>query len=93
MADDLRNRVVVINRKTRADHLASTASPTPGATGRVFLNYPDGFDLDAFGDWRQPPTAAAKAAEPTRRARAAIQPWRSFMAQDRRCVPRGVRCK
>lgn len=58
VADDLRNRVIVIDRKTRQIiwqyGLTDTKGHRPG-----LLNYPDGFDLDVFRDWRQAPTAAA----------------------------------
>jgi DNA-binding beta-propeller fold protein YncE len=54
VADDLRERVVVIDRKTKdivwqygvTDHKGHA----PG-----YLNYPDGFDLDVFYDWKGAP--------------------------------------
>ena len=50
-ADDLRERVVVIDRKTKDFIWQYGVTDTKGhAPG--YLNYPDGFDLDAFRDWR-----------------------------------------
>jgi len=51
VADDLRERVVVIDRAT------GQIIWQYGVTGRKghapgYLNYPDGFDLDVFRDWR-----------------------------------------
>lgn len=50
VADDLRERVVVIDRRTKAIIWQY------GVTGRKghapgYLNYPDGFDIDVFRDW------------------------------------------
>lgn len=51
VADDLRERVVVIDRQTKEFiwqyGVTDTKGHTPG-----YLNYPDGFDLDVFRDWR-----------------------------------------
>ena len=56
VTDDLRNRIVVIDRQTKQIiwqyGLLDKAGSAPGQ-----LNYPDGFDLDVFRDWR--PTNAA----------------------------------
>ncbi len=56
VADDLRERVVVIDRATKEIIWQYGQTDKKGhAAG--FLNYPDGFDLDVFRDWR---AAAAK---------------------------------
>ena len=51
VADDLQDRVVVIDRKTKAIiwqyGVKSVKGYKPG-----YLNYPDGFDLDLYRDWR-----------------------------------------
>ena len=51
VADDLRDRVVVIDRKTKAIiwqyGVTNTKGHAPG-----YLNYPDGFDLDVYRDWK-----------------------------------------
>lgn len=56
VVDDLRDRVMVIDRKTREIiwqyGVTDTKGHKPG-----YLNYPDGFDIDVFRDWRG---AAAK---------------------------------
>jgi DNA-binding beta-propeller fold protein YncE len=53
VADDWRERVVVIDRGTKAIiwqyGVTDRKGHTPG-----YLNYPDGFDLDVFRDWRPP---------------------------------------
>ena len=58
VTDDLRNRIVVIDRQTKQIiwqyGLLDKAGSAPGQ-----LNYPDGFDLDVFRDWR-PTNAAAR---------------------------------
>jgi outer membrane protein assembly factor BamB len=50
-ADDLRERVIVIDRATRKIiwqyGMTDKKGYKPG-----YLNYPDGFDLDVFRDWR-----------------------------------------
>ena len=51
VVDDLRERVVVIDRKTNDFIWQYGVTDTKGhAPG--YLNYPDGFDLDVFRDWR-----------------------------------------
>ena len=51
VADDWRERVVVIDRQTKQIIWQYGATDTKGhAPG--FLNYPDGFDIDVFRDWR-----------------------------------------
>jgi DNA-binding beta-propeller fold protein YncE len=51
VVDDLRDRVVVIDRKTREIIWQYGVTDTKGyAPG--FLNYPDGFDIDVFRDWK-----------------------------------------
>jgi hypothetical protein len=51
VADDLRERVVVIDRQTKEFIWQYGVTDTKGhAPG--YLNYPDGFDLDVFRDWR-----------------------------------------
>jgi len=51
VADDLRERVIVIDRQTKAIIWQYGVTDTKGhAPG--YLNYPDGFDLDVFRDWK-----------------------------------------
>jgi len=51
VADDLRERVVVIDRRTKELIWQYGVTDRKGhAPG--YLNYPDGFDLDVFRDWR-----------------------------------------
>lgn len=51
VADDLRDRVVVIDRQTKEIIWQYGVTDTKGhAPG--YLNYPDGFDLDVFRDWK-----------------------------------------
>ncbi|HET7524587.1 MAG TPA: PQQ-binding-like beta-propeller repeat protein [Burkholderiaceae bacterium] len=51
VADDLRERVVVIDRQTKAIIWQYGVTDTKGhAPG--YLNYPDGFDLDVYRDWK-----------------------------------------
>jgi len=56
VVDDLRDRVVVIDRQTKAIiwqyGLTDTKGHAPG-----YLNYPDGLDLDVFRDWKRSPNA------------------------------------
>jgi outer membrane protein assembly factor BamB len=51
VADDLRDRVVVIDRKSGEIiwqyGMTGMKGHAPG-----FLNYPDGFDIDVFRDWK-----------------------------------------
>jgi DNA-binding beta-propeller fold protein YncE len=51
VADDLRDRVMVIDRKTKEIiwqyGVTDTKGHKPG-----YLNYPDGFDIDVFRDWK-----------------------------------------
>jgi hypothetical protein len=56
VADDYRERVVVIDRETKAIIWQYGTTDRKGhAPG--YLNYPDGFDLDVFRDWRAAPGA------------------------------------
>ena len=54
VADDLRDRVLVIDRKTKAIiwqyGVTGVKGHQPG-----YLNYPDGFDLDLYRDWKNTP--------------------------------------
>ena len=51
IADDLRHRVIVIDRQTKKIIWQYGVTDTPGhAPGYLF--YPDGFDLNVFRDWR-----------------------------------------
>ena len=51
IADDLRHRVIVVDRKTKKIVWQYGVTDTPGhAPG--YLYYPDGFDIDVFRDWR-----------------------------------------
>ena len=51
IADDLRDRVIVVDRKTREIIWQYGVTGVKGhAPG--YLNYPDGFDIDVFRDWR-----------------------------------------
>lgn len=51
IADDLRDRVIVVDRKTKEIiwqyGVTDTKGHLPG-----YLNYPDGFDIDVFRDWK-----------------------------------------
>ena len=51
VVDDLRNRIVVIDRQTHQIiwqyGITDTQGHAPGT-----LNYPDGLDLDVFRDWK-----------------------------------------
>jgi DNA-binding beta-propeller fold protein YncE len=51
VADDLNDRVVVIDRKTKAIIWQYGEKGKKGYTPGL-LNYPDGFDLDVFRDWK-----------------------------------------
>lgn len=52
VADDLRHRVMVIDRQTKEIIWQYGVTDTPGhKPGYVF--YPDGFDLDVFRDWKK----------------------------------------
>jgi DNA-binding beta-propeller fold protein YncE len=54
VADDLRDRVVVIDRKTKEIIWQYGVTGVKGhAPG--YLNYPDGFDLDVYRDWKRAP--------------------------------------
>jgi len=51
VVDDLRDRVVVIDRRTKEIIWQYGVTDTKGhAPG--YLNYPDGFDIDVFRDWK-----------------------------------------
>ncbi len=54
VVDDLRNRIIVIDRQTREIiwqyGITDRAGHAPGE-----LNYPDGVDLDVFRDWKAAP--------------------------------------
>jgi DNA-binding beta-propeller fold protein YncE len=57
VVDDLRERIVVIDRQTKEIIWQYGVTDVKGhAPG--YLNYPDGFDLDVFRDWKG--AAAAK---------------------------------
>ncbi|MFO1217204.1 MAG: PQQ-binding-like beta-propeller repeat protein [Burkholderiaceae bacterium] len=51
VADDLRDRVLVIDRKTKAIIWQYGVTDTKGHAPGL-LNYPDGFDIDVFRDWK-----------------------------------------
>ena len=59
VVDDLRDRILVIDRKTKEFIWQYGKTDTKGFAPGL-LNYPDGFDLDVFRDWRTPATAPAK---------------------------------
>jgi outer membrane protein assembly factor BamB len=56
VVDDLRDRVIVIDRKTKEIiwqyGMTGVKGHAPG-----YLNYPDGLDLDVFRDWKRPARA------------------------------------
>ena len=57
VVDDLRDRIVVIDRKTKQFIWQYGVTGVKGhAPG--YLNYPDGFDLDVYRDWKRAPPAA-----------------------------------
>jgi len=59
VVDDLRDRVLVIDRQTKAIIWQYGVTDTKGhAPG--FFNYPDGVDIDVFHDWRPSAPAVAK---------------------------------
>jgi len=51
VADDWRERVLVIDRKTRKIIWQYGVTGQKGSTPG-YLNYPDGFDIDVFRDWK-----------------------------------------
>ena len=51
VADDWRERVVVIDRRTKAIIWQYGVTDRKGH-GPGYLNYPDGFDIDVFRDWK-----------------------------------------
>jgi DNA-binding beta-propeller fold protein YncE len=51
VADDLRDRVMVIDRKTKEIIWQYGVTDTKGYKPG-YLNYPDGFDIDVFRDWK-----------------------------------------
>jgi DNA-binding beta-propeller fold protein YncE len=54
VADDWRERVVVVDRKSKDIVWQYGVTDRKGhAPG--YLNYPDGFDIDVFRDWKAPP--------------------------------------
>ena len=56
VVDDLRDRVIVIDRKTKEIIWQYGMTGVKGhALG--YLNYPDGLDLDVFRDWKRPARA------------------------------------
>jgi DNA-binding beta-propeller fold protein YncE len=61
VADDLRDRVVVIDRQTKKIIWQYGEIEKKGHTPGL-LNYPDGFDLDVFRDWKGALGAVPKAA-------------------------------
>ena len=51
IADDLRHRVIVVDRASKRILWQYGVTDTPGhAPG--YLYYPDGFDIDVFRDWK-----------------------------------------
>ena len=54
VADDYRNRVVVIDRSSKEFIWQYGATDKKGHLPG-YLNYPDGFDIDVFRDWRSAP--------------------------------------
>jgi len=57
VSDDLRHRVIVIDRQSKEIIWQYGVTDTPGhKPGYTF--YPDGFDLDVFRDWKNALTAA-----------------------------------
>jgi hypothetical protein len=60
VVDDLRDRIVVLDRQTKAIiwqyGITDRKGHAPG-----YLRYPDGFDLDVFRDWRGALGVSAKA--------------------------------
>jgi outer membrane protein assembly factor BamB len=66
VVDDLRDRVVVIDRKTKEFIWQYGVTGVKGhAPG--YLNYPDGLDLDVYRDWKRAPAAAAAGSAPGQR--------------------------
>lgn len=61
VADDLRERVVVIDRATRQIIWQYGQTDQKGHAPGL-LNYPDGFDLDVYRDWRAAPVASGASA-------------------------------
>jgi len=51
VADDLRDRVVVIDRATK-DIIWQYGVTDRKGHAPGYLNYPDGFDIDVFRDWK-----------------------------------------
>ena len=58
--DDLRHRVIVIDRKTKEIIWQYGVTDKPGHEPG-YLFYPDGMDLDVFRDWKAPPKPVADA--------------------------------
>ena len=54
VADDLRDRVIVIDRQTKKIIWQYGQTDTKGHKPGL-LNYPDGFDLDVYRDWKNAP--------------------------------------
>lgn len=52
VADDLRHRVIVIDRKTKEIIWQYGVTDQPGHKPG-YLFYPDGFDIDVFRDWKR----------------------------------------
>jgi DNA-binding beta-propeller fold protein YncE len=57
VADDLRERVIVIDRATK-EFIWQYGVTDKKGHGPGYLSYPDGFDLDVFRDWRAQGAAA-----------------------------------
>lgn len=51
VADDLRERIVVVDRNTK-DIIWQYGVTDGKGHAPGYLNYPDGFDLDVFRDWK-----------------------------------------
>jgi outer membrane protein assembly factor BamB len=56
IVDDLNDRVIVVDRQTKAIIWQYGVKGTKGHAPGL-LNYPDGVDLDVFRDWRMPAAA------------------------------------
>lgn len=54
IADDLRDRVIVVDRKTK-DIIWQYGVTGQKGHAPGLLNYPDGFDLDLYRDWKNAP--------------------------------------
>ena len=83
VVDDLRDRVVVIDRKTKAFIWQYGVTGVKGhAPG--YLNYPDGLDLDVYRDWK------SVRQRPSRRDRRRVSARPVRYARRRRRAPHGI---